>query len=271
MHAETASRNHLEYDDAADAYWRLTVYDSVHEGWWFASIGGRTVLDFIGRRAALSERSRALEFCSGIGDTCRYLASHFGCTVQGIEINQHQIARARARVRDADRHIAERIDFVQGDVLEWRASSGYDVVYAIDALMLLEQRRRALETARAALRTTGSLIFAEVLAGPRMTTTVRDFVREEDGIINLPTVEEQKQMLASAGFTRIESVDRTGLAERCFDRVELATRKHAPTLIQAKGRARYARWLRNARLYQRRFKERSLVYVVIAAVPDHRL
>lgn len=266
MDQELATINRVEYDDAADVFWRLTVFDAVHDGWWFACIGGRTVLDFVGERGQLTGRSHALELCSGIGDTCRYLATTYGCAVRGIDVNDLQVERARNRVAAFD--IESRVRFVHADVLNWTPSQAYDVVYAVDALMLLEARDRALRTAHAALRGTGLLIFADVLAGPHMTRSVQAFVRAEDGITALPTPQAQVATLSTIGFTCVEVRDLTELAVDCFARIAAASVAYERVLVRAKGRDRYRRWLRNARLYRRWFANRTLVYTLIAAVPE---
>ncbi|MFP5287464.1 MAG: methyltransferase domain-containing protein, partial [Thermoanaerobaculia bacterium] len=174
-------RNRLEYDDAADPYWRLTVYDAFHDGWWFANIGGRHVLDALGRFARLGPGSRALELCSGLADTCRYLASAFGCEVTGIEMNRYQVEQGLQRLEACDPQAAGRIRLLEGDVLEWRPDELYDAVCAFDSLMLLEDRQGALRTASAALRPGGRALFADVLVGPNFTPRVERHIWEEDG------------------------------------------------------------------------------------------
>ena len=91
--AELLEKNRI-YDTAADDIWRRVVYDPVHDGWEFTNMGGRHVLDYVGRLAQASPGRRVVELCSGLGDTCRYLARVFDCEVTGIELNPRQIARA---------------------------------------------------------------------------------------------------------------------------------------------------------------------------------
>lgn len=260
-------RNRLEYDDAADPYWRLTVYDAVHGGWWLASIGGREALDWIGERAELGEEDEALELGSGLGDTCRYLAERCGCRMTGIEINPQQVEQARERLDRCAPELRARVRFFQGDVLAWRAPRQVQAVYAIDTLMLLEDRQAVLAAIRKALAPGGCAAFADVLAGPAITPEVRDFIWREDGILGLPTIAEQRAQLAAAGFGDIRISDRTWLAVDCFSRVEEASERHREMLIEAKGEERYQSWVDNAGTYRRLFEERALVYALIAARP----
>jgi cyclopropane fatty-acyl-phospholipid synthase-like methyltransferase len=256
-------RNRLEYDDAADPYWRLTVYDAVHGGWWFSSIGGRPALDWIAARAGLDPGAEVLELCSGLGDSARYLALRHGCRPTGVELNRWQVASARRRLALRSPELRRRVRFVHGDVLGFRRGGPYDAVYAMD--VLLEDRAGALARARALLRPGGCAAFADVLAGPAITPEVRRFVWEEDGILGLPGPAEQREQLAAAGFEAAEVVDRTDLAIDCFARVEAASERHREELVAAKGEARYRSWLDNAGTYRRYFEKRALIYALFAA------
>ncbi len=258
-------RNRLEYDDAADPYWRLTVYDAVHDGWWFSSIGGRRALDWVAGRAGLGPGSEVLELCSGLGDACRYLAQRCGCRLTGVEINRRQVGSARRRLALGSPELRRRVRLVRGDVLGLRGSGRYDVVYALDSLMLLADRAGILATARALLRPGGHAAFADVLAGPACTPEVRRFVWEEDGILGLPDPAGQLEQLAGAGFQAAEILDRTDLAVDCFARVEAASVEHREELIAAKGEARYRSWLDNAGTYGRYFRDGALVYALFTA------
>jgi SAM-dependent methyltransferase len=259
-------RNRLEYDDAADPYWRLTVYDAFHDGWWFANIGGRHVLDALGRFAGLGPGKRVLELCSGLADTCRYLASAFGCEVTGIEMNRYQVEQGRQRLETCDPQAAGRVRLLEGDVLEWRPDELYDAVCAFDSLMLLEDRQGALRTASAALRPGGRALFADVLAGPNFTPRVERHIWEEDGILNLPTPGQQRDLLLATGFVDVELLDLTPLGVACFDAMVRASEAHRPVLVDAKGEERYESWLRNCRFYREAFGERALVYTQISGV-----
>jgi sarcosine/dimethylglycine N-methyltransferase len=258
-------RNRLEYDDAADAYWRLTVYEAVHGGWWFANIGGQQVLDVVGNHASLGPGRAALEIGSGLGDTCRYLALRYGCETIGVEINPRQVRRARIRLIAQSPQLFRQVRFVRADVLQWRPHRRFEAAFGVDSLMLLEDRRAALRRVGAALAPGASLVVADVLAGPRIAPALRRFMWKEDGILNLPTLAEQVAMLEAIGFVDLNHTDLTSFAAACFERVEAATLKWKSRLIRAKGRARYDRWLRSARLYRQWFGERAITYSLVVS------
>ncbi len=262
---EILALNHQEYDDATDPYWCLTVYAAFHDGWRFTNIGGRRVLDLLGREARLAEGVEVLELCSGLGDTCRYLAQHYSCHVTGIELNEHQFRQAVATRAGLDAELAARLRYVHADLLSWRPAAAFDAVYSVDALMFLDDRETALRTAHAALRPAGRLVLGEVIAGPHMSPAVREFIWDEDGILNLPDADAQARLLADCGFTEIRHEDWSAMAETCFATMEATSLEHRQVLIEAKGEARYERWLRNAGLYRAAFRSGALAYGVFIA------
>jgi sarcosine/dimethylglycine N-methyltransferase len=262
---EIVSRNHIEYDDAADAYWRRTVYDAVHDGWRFSCIGGRPVLDHVGSLLPARRTGAVLELCSGLGDTCAYLALRYRCRVTGIEMNEGQLEKARAHLRARPARVAGRVRFVRADVISWQPDRDYDAAFALDSLMLMEDAPQVARTAHRALRPGGVLVVADVLGGPGLGPELRRFCWEEDGIIHLPSPEGQEALLRGAGYREVRLLDRSRLAVRCFERMIAASAEHREELVAAKGIARYERWVANARVYLDSFRTRVLRYVVASA------
>lgn len=255
-------RNHLEYDDADDLYWRKTVYEPVHEGWSFASIGGRHVLEVLSDAARLGPHSRVFELCCGLAETCVYLAERHGCRVTGVEMNRHQVARARRRLVERN---ARDVEVVHADVARWEPGARYTAGVCIDSLMLLDDPARAMKTAARALEPGGLLVVADVLAGIRVTSAIRRFAWSEDGIVSLLSPTEHDRVLEAAGFTRVARFDRTDLAVTCFERMIAASHAHRAALIAAKGRQRYARWVGNASRYLQLFRSGALQYSIVTS------
>lgn len=262
--AEILEKNRI-YDNAADAVWKITVYEPVHDGWEFTNMGGREVLDFIGQYARLNSATKAVEFCSGLGATCRYLALNFGCHVTGIELNGHQIAHARANLARCDPQISARISFEQSNILDWQPSELYDLAYTIDSLTLVKDSGKVLDKAREVLKPAGRIVLAEMTAGPQITDKHRRFAWEVDGMINLPTPEQYADQLKSAGFTSIEVADITDLAEDCFNKIYEASEREKQALIDAAGEKGQQSWTQIADLYRQCFRERRFCYSRISA------
>src|SRR5438270_2461086 len=114
------------WDRADDPRFCLTIYEPQRDGWKVGSVGGLEFLDYTGAYAGLGPEHSVLEFGSGMGDACEYLASRFGSRVTGVEISPQQVERARDRHGDSG---SRGFDFVQADFLNWVPPHCYDAVY----------------------------------------------------------------------------------------------------------------------------------------------
>jgi SAM-dependent methyltransferase len=259
LEAAAGRKNRANYDHAAGEVWRTLVYEPVHGGWEFANMGGRRILDYLGRRARLGPESRVLELCAGTGACCVYLARRHGCHATGVELNARQVGHARVRLRQAPPAVARRVRVVRGDVAAWRSPHRYDAVFALDSLMLVPDLPATLAHARAALAPGGVMVVAEMIAGPRLDPALRVHAWEEDGILHLPTPEEYRALLRDAGFASIRIHDVTHLAVRCWERVLAAAQARGPEC---------GGWAASARLYRDAFRDGVFRYARITAAPD---
>jgi sarcosine/dimethylglycine N-methyltransferase len=259
-------RIRLTYDRADDIRWQRTVYEPVHAGWAFANIGGSRALDAIAQFAKLGSGSRVLELCSGLGETCAYLASTFGCHVTGVEGNRVQFRRCQARIRARFSSIRKRLRFLREDVLHWQSPHLFDAVYTIDSLMLLAQRDAALTTCHRVLAQGGRLVTAEVFAGPRISAYTTRTMWTEDGVRSLPSAREQRARLGELGFAGAAITDMTDQAVDCFTRISEATRENESELVASVGRRSFVEWMRSADFYRRAFARRALTYHLVTAM-----
>jgi SAM-dependent methyltransferase len=253
------------YDHTTDSVWRKVVYEPVHGGWEFVNIGGRQILDFIGALAQREQAQDALEFCSGSGATCRYLALHYDLRLTGVEINQKQIEFAVARLHADDSINEDKITFINADVLNWQPTRNFDLAFVMDSLMLLPDIPLALGKMRRALKDNGCAIIAEVAAGPAITEKDRQLIWEFDGIVTLPTSDEYTKLLTEAGFRRIETNDRTELAVNCFQTMHDAIDKHGLEIKNHGGEQSLHGWQENTNFYLNGFKTGVFRYLQIEA------
>lgn len=260
------------YDSATSIIWRLGVYEPVHEGWRFTNIGGRTVLNFIGGLGKLGPQSCALEIGSGLGDTCRYLAERFGCTVVGVDMNETQVHHARS-MAEAKR-MTDRLVFVTasiedpGSMERLRASTpaqGVDLIYTMDVLMLTANPAAILDKTVKLLRPGGWLALNEVTSGPAMTEDVREHLWEMDGMRSLLAPAEYVKLIQDAGMTELRIVDRTPLALSCFRTMANAFAEKRSEMVEGAGLAHYDDWCQAIELYIRYFDQGQLLYTQLLA------
>jgi SAM-dependent methyltransferase len=227
LQREVLAKNRAIYDHALGPFWQRAVYEPLHGGWELINLGGRPVLDALGLAAGLAPGVSALELCSGLGGNGRYLASRFGCSVTGVELNPVQVERAQALLARVGPEATSRIRFVEADVVRWQPDAAYDVVFTVDSLMLVPDLAGALATAYRALCSGGTLSLTEIGAGPALSARTRRIVWEEDGMITLASPAEYRRALEQAGFHDIRVEDRTDLAVESHQTMLAALRELA--------------------------------------------
>lgn len=251
------------WDRADDARFRLTVYDPLREGRKVGGIGGLEFLDYTGAYAGLKPGHSALEFGSGMGDGCEYVASRFGCQVTGVEISPQQIERARERHSDSD---ARGFDFVEADFLTWEPPHRYDAVYFLEMLPIIQDSRTLLEKLHGWLQPGGALTMTDIVAGSYLTEEERAFLWQEDSIAdNLPLQAERLAMLRDVGFEDLEVLDITDKAIMQQETILEESNRHKTVIVDDVGIDSWLNWVECAEVYGRMFVERKLVCLRIGA------
>ena len=249
---------------ADDPRFVLTIYEPQRDGWKVGSVGGLEFLDYTGAYAGLGPEHSVLEFGSGMGDACAYIASHFGSQVTGVEIGTEQIERARERHPDRR---ARGFDFVQADFLDWEPPQLYDAVYFLEMLPIIHDCRTLLEKIHSWLRPGGALTLSDILAGPAgLSDKDRDFLWEEDGVVhNLPTQGERLAMLRDVGFLDLDVKDITQKAITQQERILEESERHKEAIVEGVGNDSWLNWVECANVYGRFFVERKLECLQIGA------
>jgi cyclopropane fatty-acyl-phospholipid synthase-like methyltransferase len=260
------------YDSATSVIWQKGVYEPVHGGWRFSNIGGRTVLSFISDIARLRPDSWALEIGSGLGDTSRYVAQRFGCTVVGVDMNESQVRHARALARTTN--MEDRLRFVHADIEDHQTirtlrtllpENGVDLVFTMDVLMLTANPGAIVRSCAQFLRPGGWLALAEVTSGPVMTEHLRTHLWETDGMQSLLTPTEYAALIREVGFSELRIVDRTPLAIDCFQKMASAFTRQRFEIVEAAGSAQYDDWRNVTDLYVKCFRDGQLLYTQMLA------
>jgi sarcosine/dimethylglycine N-methyltransferase len=256
-----ALKNEEAYSHATNAIWRMAVYEPLHSGWRFANIGGRELLDFAGRVAGLIPSSHVLELCSGLGDTCRYVAERFGCRVTGVELNARQVEHARAAGM-------KRVRFIEADVRSFETADRFDAILALDSLALVPDLDVVLRKARGLLAEGGVFILSDTVAGPNLTEAMRSFMWDCDAVVNLPSLSNYCGLLEDAGLRPIDVADLTDSAGAAFRTIVDRLRVHEAALVRECGAREHAGWLDVSARYEQAFWRRELLYTRVAARSD---
>jgi len=261
--AELLEKNRI-YDEAANPLWQTVVYEPVHGGWGFTNMGGRAILDYVGAFAEASETKRALELCSGLGDTCFYLAEKFDCHVTGVELNKHQIAHAIQKAA-RDPNLAAKVEFLEGDVRHWKPEQLFDVAFTLDSLMLVNSVEEILRNLHSALKPGGVVVLTEMTSGPNVTDELLNIIWRIDGMITVPQPLEYDKMLTAAGFSDVEITDVTFLAEDCFQKMAGAVQTQKEKLLEIIDETEIGNWEKLTQFYLDCFRNEQFSYSRITA------
>jgi len=246
---------------ADDARFRLTVYEPLREGKKVGCIGGLEFLDYTGAYAGLGPEHRVLEFGCGMGDSCEYVASRFGCRVTGVDLSPQQIERARERHGDSS-----GFDFVAADVLNWEPPHRYDAVYFLEMLPIIQDCRTLLEKLHSWLRPGGALTMTDFVAGAYLSEEERAFLWQEDSIAdNLPFQADRLAMIRDVGFQDLDVIDITDKAVKQQERMLEESYRHKTAIVEDVGIDSWLNWVECAEVYGRMFVERKLLCLRIGA------
>jgi SAM-dependent methyltransferase len=142
---------HLTPDD-------LAPIDEFHNGQRSATIR-------LARLAGVSGSEKVLDVGCGIGGPSRYLASAFGCEVNGIDLTAEFVELAR--MLSERTRLTHKVSYRQGDALDLPfADASFDLVWSQNAAMNISDRARLYGEMRRVLKPGGRLAIQNVAAGP---------------------------------------------------------------------------------------------------------
>jgi sarcosine/dimethylglycine N-methyltransferase len=106
-----------------------------------------------------------LDVGCGIGGPSRYLASKFGCQVNGLDLTAEFVALAGMLAQRT--RLADKVTYRQGNALDLPfPDASFDVVWSQNAAMNIADRDRLYSEMHRMLRPGGRLALQDVAAGP---------------------------------------------------------------------------------------------------------
>src|SRR5215467_10782026 len=142
---------HLTPDD-------LAPVDEFHSG-------GRNATVRLAQLAEIDGFQRVLDVGCGIGGPSRFLASKFGCQVNGLDLTAEFVALAAMLAQRT--RLADKVTYRQGNALDLPfPDASFDVVWSQNAAMNIGDRDRLYGEMRRVLTPSGRLALQDVAAGP---------------------------------------------------------------------------------------------------------
>ena len=185
---------HLTPDD-------LAPVDEFHGGQRQATVRLASLLGLAGKE-------RVLDVGSGLGGPSRYLASHLGCRVSGVDLTAEfvRVAEMLTRVMKLE----DRVDYRQGNALDLPfPEASFDIVWSQNAAMNIRERDRLYREMRRVLKPGGRLGLQEVAQGPGGPPYYPVPWAKEPSISFLFTPEATRARLEEADFRVIAWQDTT--------------------------------------------------------------
>lgn len=125
---------------------------------------GRAATEELARLAALDEDARVLDVGCGIGGTCRYLATTFGCITTGLDLTPDYVETARAL--SARVGLSDETTFHEGSALSLPFQDrSYDAVWTEHVQMNIADKTTFYREIARVLDAEGRFLFHDIFAG----------------------------------------------------------------------------------------------------------
>ncbi|MES1938766.1 type 11 methyltransferase [Salinisphaera sp. T5B8] len=198
-------------DDAENFYSRLWGGEDIHIGLYESATEAvvdashRTVERMCAALGPALDGASVLDIGGGYGGSARHVAARHNATV--VSLNLSEVQNERARRKNAERGLDDRVRVVDGDFENIPFDDGYfDIVWSQDAMLHSGNRERVLDEVARVLAPGGTFIFTDPMQADDCP----------DGVLQPVLDRIQLDTMGSPGFyTR--ALERRGFTRRAFE------------------------------------------------------
>jgi ubiquinone/menaquinone biosynthesis C-methylase UbiE len=147
------------YDGPGGVLWEMLMGEQIH-------VGGAAETDILAQKAGIGPDSHVLDVCSALGGPARYLATHYGCRVTGLDATQRMVSEAVRRTELAG--LADKVKYRLGNALDMPFHANtFDVVWGQDAWCYITDKARLMRECARVVKPNGVVAFTDwVETGP---------------------------------------------------------------------------------------------------------
>lgn len=197
--------------------WHLNSHGCMHYGYWDATTHNlRSALTNMNVKVAamadIQMEDKILDAGCGVGGSSLFLASRFGCQVEGITLSEKQVIHARQKATELG--LNEKANFSVANYIQTPfPDESFDVVWAIESVCHATEKKDFLQEAFRVLKKGGRLVVADFFSNDPDAGAAKNFLLHKWArswaVPSFEGLDNFKNKAMESGFPSVESVDVT--------------------------------------------------------------
>lgn len=229
--------------DQLEEFFSAVLGESIHYGYWPDGSDSPSLTDaqdrltaLLGEKLTLGPEHQLLDVGCGTGRPATLLAQALGCGITGITIAERQIEAANKRAAAAG--LADRVRFQLANAMGMPFSDNeFDAVLALESLLHMPDKKRALAEEHRVLRPGGLLVIADFFeTKPLPPGTVPEAAVDVLPNHVPPPLDEMTGLVREAGFEVTEVLDITEQTRRSGEAILAAIGSYRPSVDSAQSK-----------------------------------